>query len=118
MAVCPTGFASTPSRVLKVEIPIGGILIWSGAIVDIPGNFAICDGNNGTPNLIDNFIVGAGNDHAVNDTGGNVDHNHQAGGVTNTADAGPGIAWDATPNSTTESNLPPFYALAYIMRIT
>lgn len=36
------------------------ILIWSGAIVDIPAGWALCDGNNGTPDLRGKFIVGAG----------------------------------------------------------
>ncbi len=36
------------------------IMLWSGAIVDIPAGWALCDGNNGTPDLRDKFIVGAG----------------------------------------------------------
>lgn len=41
-------------------IPIGGIIMWSGAIATIPTGWALCDGTNGTPNLLDRFIVGAG----------------------------------------------------------
>ena len=33
------------------------ILIWSGAVVDIPAGWALCDGNNGTRGK---FVVGAG----------------------------------------------------------
>lgn len=63
-------------------VPIGGIIMIDGTetpYFDIGGtglgsgkweNWAICDGNNGTPNLTDRFIVGAGNTYAVGDTGG------------------------------------------------
>lgn len=49
-------------------IPIGGIILWSGAIADIPTDFQICDGTNGTPDLRDMFVVGAGNTYAVGAT--------------------------------------------------
>lgn len=55
-------------------IPTGAILMWSGAIVNIPTGWALCDGNNGTPNLVDRFIVGAGSAYAVGDTGGEETH--------------------------------------------
>jgi len=51
-------------------IPIGGIILWSGASTAIPSGFALCNGGNGTPNLQDRFIVGAGSGYAVNATGG------------------------------------------------
>ena len=41
-------------------IPIGGIIMWSGVIATIPVGWALCDGNNGTPNLTERFVVGAG----------------------------------------------------------
>jgi hypothetical protein len=46
-------------------IPKGGIIMWSGSTVDIPTGWALCDGNNGTPNLMDRFIVGAGTNYNV-----------------------------------------------------
>lgn len=55
---------------LKDLKPIGIIEMWSGAIVDIPIGYKLCDGNNGTPNLVDRFIVGAGSQYNVGDTGG------------------------------------------------
>lgn len=58
------------------DLPSGVIVLWFGAIVDIPGNFVICDGNNGTPDLRDKFLIGAGLTHAVDDTGGSDDHSH------------------------------------------
>jgi len=59
-----TGVTSLPS------IPSGLISLWSGSIASIPAGWLLCDGTNGTPNLQDRFVVGAGNSYAVNDTGG------------------------------------------------
>lgn len=39
-------------------IPIGTIIMWYGSVDKIPPGWAICDGNNNTPNLIDRFIKG------------------------------------------------------------
>lgn len=53
--------ASSPST----SFPSGGIILWSGSIVDIGvgplANWALCDGTNGTPDLRDRFVMGAGN---------------------------------------------------------
>ena len=38
---------------------IGTVLIYSGKLEDIPKGWALCDGFNNTPNLIDKFVVGA-----------------------------------------------------------
>ena len=35
------------------------IVIWNGAANAIPTGWALCDGNNGTPNLVAKFIIGA-----------------------------------------------------------
>lgn len=113
--------------VLPDAVP-GQISIWSGAIVNIPTGWALCDGTQGTPDLRDKFTVGAGDTYAVDDTGGSATHNHfflggphnhgkipppgtigagtvdgkiSAGGVIGTSDAG--------------STLAPYYSLAYIM---
>jgi microcystin-dependent protein len=55
-------------------VPKGLIAMWSGATNNIPDGWAICDGTNGTPNLKDRFIVGAGNSYAVAATGGEATH--------------------------------------------
>jgi hypothetical protein len=64
-------------------IPTGGILLWSGSIGSIPAGFVLCNGNNGTPDLRDRFVVGAGSTYAVDATGGSADaivvsHTHTA----------------------------------------
>lgn len=138
-------------------IPSGGIIIWSGSTGSIPATWYLCDGTNGTPDLRDRFIVGAGNTYAVNATGGTADaivvshthtatsvvtdpgHNHTfTASVTNfTSPTGNPICGaqvqSATTNSNTtgitvattnatagvsgtNANLPPYYALAYIMK--
>ena len=51
-------------------IPSGGIIMWSGAIANIPEGWALCDGQNSTPDLRDRFIIGAGDAYAVGATGG------------------------------------------------
>ena len=51
------------------QIPKGAIIMWSG--YDIPSGFALCDGKNGTPNLIDKFIIGSGGNYKLGSTGGN-----------------------------------------------
>lgn len=64
-------------------VPSGVILLWSGSTGSIPAGFLLCDGNNGTPDLRDRFIIGAGNSYAVNSVGGTADavvvsHTHSA----------------------------------------
>ena len=132
-------------------IPTGGILLWSGSIGSIPAGYVLCNGNNGTPDLRDRFVVGAGSTYAVDATGGSanavvVSHTHAATvtdpghvhsiastfgvaaggggehllgvGTTNTNSAVTGISvTNASAGvSGTNANLPPYYALCYIMK--
>ena len=65
------------------SVPTGCILIWSGSTGSIPSGFLLCDGTNGTPDLRNSFIVGAGNSYTVGQTGGSADaivvsHTHTA----------------------------------------
>jgi hypothetical protein len=112
-------------------IPLGGIILWSGAVTEIPFNWHLCDGTGGTPDLRDRFVVGAGGAYAVGATGGAVsqdlthdhgpgtletdenhhDHNVNAGVTAN--EAAHTHDWSDTstgPSSTTSwgnSNVPP-----------
>ena len=150
---------ATCAFVLASGVPQGAIFLWSGSIETVPTGYALCNGSNGTPDLRDRFVVGAGNTYDVDDTGGSADsvvvsHTHTAsssvtdpghkhtvqsqlintgsiegildgtggGGVrlNDTSTAQTGISVSTTVNSTGESgtnkNLPPYYALAYIMK--
>lgn len=55
-------------------VPVGTILLWSGSTGNIPEGWALCDGStingNKTPDLRDNFVVGAGKSYDVGNTGG------------------------------------------------
>lgn len=51
-------------------IPSGIICLWSGSVDNIPDGWALCNGENGTEDLRDKFVVGAGRNYAVNATGG------------------------------------------------
>ena len=144
-------------------VPSGVIVMWSGTIATVPSGWYLCDGQNGTPNLLDRFIVGAGNVYNMNDTGGSSDaivvshthtgstasggaHSHswsgsrqQAGtddnnnqyqfskgdnGGADTVTIGTSthsghvhtMSLDSTGVSGTNANLPPYFALAYIMK--
>jgi microcystin-dependent protein len=64
-------------------VPMGGIIMWSGAVASIPTGWALCDGTNGTPDLRERFIVGAGGDNptvAVNGTFGGPYNPNTTGG--------------------------------------
>ena len=77
--------ATTPT------LPTGCIILWSGAIGSIPSGFYLCNGSNGTPDLRDRFIVGAGGNYTVAQTGGSADaivvsHNHTATSTSTVTD--------------------------------
>jgi len=134
-------------------IPTGGILLWSGSIGSIPAGYVLCNGNNGTPDLRNRFIVGAGSTYAVDATGGSADaivvshthtatvtdpgHNHiissaastvptnsnqapfpanNGSTVSSTATTGITVTNASAGTSGTNANLPPYYALCYIMK--
>lgn len=105
-------------------LPAGIIVNWSGSIASIPSGWALCNGGSGTPNLTDKFVIGAGNSYAVGASGGATTHRHHY----TTPDAvytggAMGGGEHALVNhyhigyTDYESSLPPYYALAYIMKI-
>lgn len=73
---------------MNAGVPSGTVLSWYGNVANMPSGFVLCDGSNGTPDLRDRFIVGAGSAYTVGNTGGvdNVtltiaqmpSHNHSA----------------------------------------
>jgi len=156
--IATTAFVQTA---LAGGFPSGGIVLWSGSVASIPSGWALCNGSNGTPDLRNRFIVGAGLTYAVDATGGSADaivvshthtgstdtlgaHTHstpgQIGGSTFLYSAGGGnpglgppiiaagtttsagahthtVTVNSTGSSGTNANLPPYYALAYIMKL-
>ena len=80
------GASATPTWTTLTVFVKGMIMLWSGSTDTIPSGWALCDGANGTPNLRDRFVVGAGNSYAVNATGGSanatlVSHSHTLSGT-------------------------------------
>jgi microcystin-dependent protein len=152
------GTAPTP----PTPLPSGAILLWSGSIGSIPAGYYLCNGSNGTPDLRNRFVVGAGSTYAVDATGGSADsivvsHNHTAtstvtdpghthtlspssrqiynaaasgsaglygGGqdfqqvtiASNTTGVTVATTVASSGTSGTNANLPPYYALCYIMK--
>ena len=162
-AVAATFAGTAPAP--ATPIPSGCILLWSGSIGSIPAGWYLCNGSNGTPDLRDRFVVGAGSTYAVDATGGSADamvvsHTHTATSSSSVTDPGhthtigtadgnfPGTSTypakrqntatadgsyssgsnttgitvattttvNSAGNSATNANLPPYYALCYIMK--
>jgi len=57
-----------------LNFPIGTIIAWGNAAV--PADWHVCDGEGGTPNLINKFVRGASVDGDVRATGGVSSHVH------------------------------------------
>jgi hypothetical protein len=158
-AVIQVVYDGTEFQLLNpTALPSGVITLWSGSVASIPGGWYLCNGSNGTPDLRNMFVVGAGSTYAVGATGGTADaivvsHTHSITdpGHTHTwsttwgnnfpngqttlssnssASSGSnqdlftgtnststtGISVNTTGSSGTNQNLPPYYALAYIMK--
>ena len=63
--------------------PKGTILPFAGTFATIPAGWHICDGTNGTVNLVDRLPYGAQNDSQVGDASqGAASHTHTFGGTT------------------------------------
>lgn len=70
-----------------MPIMTGAIVMWSGLVENIPEGWALCDGQNGTLDLRNRFIIGAGSTYSVGNTGGSanavvVTHTHSMSGST------------------------------------
>lgn len=144
-------------------LPFGVIVMWYGASNAVPAGWQLCNGTNGTPNLVDRFVVGAGNtygtggavggsadaivvahSHSVSSSVSDLGHSHAIGiaGGQGSVNAGNNLVGDpgqssgptrysavgitgigvttvmsSTGSSPTNANLPPYFALAYIMKM-
>jgi hypothetical protein len=117
-------------------MPRNSIVIWSGPSNQIPNGWLLCDGTNDTPDLRSRFIMGATN--STGQTGGAESitltvnnlppHQHNFNDLNAYGGGGcyhGGDDWDQYVQGGTTSStgggqaislLPPYYALAYIMK--
>ncbi|AAQ54999.1 phage tail fiber protein [Burkholderia phage Bcep22] len=69
-----TMFNNLTAAITQIRPRVGDIKVWRGAIADIPTvhgpGWQLADGTNGTADLRDRFIVGAGTSYAPTNTGG------------------------------------------------
>ena len=61
------------------SLPGGVIVMWSGQLDAIPAGWTLCDGQNGTPDLSNRFVLGVGAAEYLGSTGGSHSHKHRAG---------------------------------------
>jgi len=129
---------------IDAGVPEGVISMWSGSISDIPDGWTLCDGTDGAPDLTNRFVVGAGDEYSVDDTGGEKEvqltedempehsHGYHDSGSGNSSarnssaiTSSGGHSGDSWSNSNigdagggeSHENRPPYYALAYIMKL-
>lgn len=57
-----------------IDLPVGSIIAWKNA--EIPSGWAVCNGANGTPDLVNKFVRGAAEDGDVRASGGAATHVH------------------------------------------
>ena len=92
-----------PSSVSQGGVPPLCIIIYSGPLNNLPVNFVLCDGNNGTPNLTEKFIMGFSNNYGYKSNGGSLTSgsvttstsgSHSHGGAT----VGHVLSWAEMPH--------------------
>ena len=126
-----------PGSGVNQSLPQGAIIIWSGTVASIPSGWALCNGTNGTPDLRDRFIVGAGKSYSVGGKGGEATHTlttaempphiHNMEGFQigsrwgaehpTFIPGGAGISTGSAGGGQAHENRPPYYALCFIMKI-
>ena len=98
------------------DFPAGTIMLISGS--SAPSGWAICNGSNGTPNLLNKFVYGAKSDaelktsggsdthvHTEPDTGTNPSHNH--GGSASATISASTLTAEATTSTTSYKQCSP-----------
>ena len=110
----PDGTLQTTAA-LGSHVPQGAILLWSGSHTTVPSGWTLCNGQAGTPDLRDRFVVGSGGNYPDGQTGGSTTHSHLVGGTGSlTVDDNSG---GTDYHEVSANHLPPYYALAYIMKL-
>lgn len=136
------------SKEVKADsVPSGTILPWYGALGSIPTGYALCNGSNGTPDLRNRFLVGAGSSYNLGSVGGSdvvtltleqiPSHNHTMwlgrdwsqgynatgfkygeSGISNAIhEATHHLVTEYSGGSQAHENRPPYYAVYYIMKL-
>jgi len=93
-------------------VPSGLIVMWSGSTP--PEGWTLCDGSGGSPDLRDRFVLGSGSSYGSGSTGGGT------GGVgysTATAHHWGSSGLTVVTSVSGGGGLPPYYALAFIMKL-
>lgn len=111
-------------------VPAGTIAVWYGTLGTVPNGWVVCDGNNGTPNLVGKTVM---HPDDVNFSYGDssLTHSHTHSGNTGLATdflaSGSQVAAGGDYSKTTQnhahsvtassaSHMPPFYGLYFIMK--
>lgn len=118
---------SEPTPFVQPEIVLGMIVSWSGSIIAIPSGWTLCDGTNGTPDLRDRFVQGAGGSFVLGQNAGSTTHAHVFTSSPHLHTVEDGDDFDPggdkasqtqsdpiTATTDLASSLPPYYSLAYI----
>lgn len=85
-------------------VPQGVILMWSGSTATIPTGWALCDGNNGTPDLRSRFVMGAS--ESPRDTGNPLPPDQAGLGGGETLKKDPGNQGGKFDTTLLEANVP------------
>ena len=121
------------ARATSLQIPPGSIVAWSKKDA-IPDGWAVCNGENGTPDLRGRFLCGTADSARTGITGGAPEHNH---GIRLTLPEDPRhgsdkewgqTPWGAGPNparglaevnglSNFAPSLPPYFEIVFIMKL-
>jgi microcystin-dependent protein len=59
------------------------IVLWNGNLSAVPEGWALCDGENGTPNLTDRFVMSVGEFENPGAMGGSSNHSHSYDEIPN-----------------------------------
>lgn len=146
---------SNPAGTLKsvslynMVFPPKTILMWNSLNTDdpVPEGWALCDGNNGTPDMTYKFPIGFNSDDSKFDTLGKTGgsdthtlteneipgHNHKVSTISNsnkpsvqvgtaaisclTSDYWGEQTTGTTGSGTSHSNMPPYYVIKFIMKL-
>lgn len=108
-----TKFASTEWVNKSASLPVGTIVMYNGTT--IPTGWAICDGTNGTPNLIDKVIKGSTT--AGNQTQPTNVSNKEVPSTKSKQLVDISTFIDQTGNQLLAETTPEYYSLIFIMKI-